>query len=133
MNLSSCLANWANLDDVNLFNSSNNRMIEYGRTKLCFMMYTIELASRLKDTTVTAYSVHPGIVKTKIFVDSSISSSMALKKSMTFVSDLFSKVSTLFNFCFELDVLELQLLKLAYFFYNFNFFHRKTSKRSSVC
>lgn len=39
----------------------------YGRSKLCNILFTIELANRLKDTSVTAYSLHPGAVATDIF------------------------------------------------------------------
>lgn len=37
------------------------------RSKLCTILFTIELAKRLKGTTVTTYSVHPGFVHTEIF------------------------------------------------------------------
>nr|AEE63202.1 unknown [Dendroctonus ponderosae] len=39
----------------------------YCRSKLCNMHFTIELAKRLKGTTVTTYSLHPGAVLTDIF------------------------------------------------------------------
>jgi NAD(P)-dependent dehydrogenase (short-subunit alcohol dehydrogenase family) len=38
----------------------------YGRTKLCNVLFTYELARRLKDNGVTANAVHPGLVATNI-------------------------------------------------------------------
>ncbi|TSM28201.1 Dehydrogenase/reductase SDR family member 13 [Bagarius yarrelli] len=38
----------------------------YCNSKLCNVLFTHELAKRLKGTNVTCYSVHPGIVKTEL-------------------------------------------------------------------
>ncbi|KAI1903659.1 hypothetical protein AGOR_G00029480 [Albula goreensis] len=38
----------------------------YCNSKLCNVLFTHELAKRLKDTNVTCYSVHPGIVRTEL-------------------------------------------------------------------
>ncbi|XP_076842753.1 dehydrogenase/reductase SDR family member 13-like [Brachyhypopomus gauderio] len=38
----------------------------YCNSKLCNVLFTYELAKRLKGTNVTCYSVHPGIVKTEL-------------------------------------------------------------------
>lgn len=45
----------------------NANMEVYGRSKLCNILFTIELANRLKNTSVTSYSLHPGVVATDIF------------------------------------------------------------------
>jgi retinol dehydrogenase 12 len=42
----------------------------YGRSKLCNILFTRELARRLRDTTVTANCLHPGFVATR-FADES--------------------------------------------------------------
>jgi len=39
----------------------------YGISKLCNVLFTHELARRTKDSGVTAYSLHPGVVRTSIF------------------------------------------------------------------
>lgn len=41
-------------------------MRAYGQSKLCNVLFTFELADRLKDTNVTVNCLHPGRVKTKI-------------------------------------------------------------------
>ncbi|XP_038585681.1 dehydrogenase/reductase SDR family member 13-like [Micropterus salmoides] len=38
----------------------------YCNSKLCNMLFTHELAKRLKGTNVTCYSVHPGVVRTEL-------------------------------------------------------------------
>ncbi|ENN77983.1 hypothetical protein YQE_05659, partial [Dendroctonus ponderosae] len=38
----------------------------YSRSKLCNILFTLELAKRLQGTTVTTYSLHPGVVLTDI-------------------------------------------------------------------
>lgn len=38
----------------------------YCNSKLCNVLFTHELAKRLKGTSVTCYSVHPGVVKTEL-------------------------------------------------------------------
>lgn len=39
----------------------------YGQTKTCNILFTIELAARLKNSSVTTYSLHPGLIKTEFF------------------------------------------------------------------
>ncbi|XP_050301632.1 retinol dehydrogenase 12-like [Anthonomus grandis grandis] len=39
----------------------------YARTKLCNILFTIELAKRLKGTSVTTYALHPGIIVNDVF------------------------------------------------------------------
>jgi NAD(P)-dependent dehydrogenase (short-subunit alcohol dehydrogenase family) len=43
-----------------------NPMTAYGRTKLCNVLFTYELARRLADTGVTVNALHPGFVSTDI-------------------------------------------------------------------
>lgn len=40
---------------------------QYIVTKLCQILFTIEFARRYKNTNITAYSLHPGVIKTEIF------------------------------------------------------------------
>nr|XP_023026933.1 retinol dehydrogenase 11-like [Leptinotarsa decemlineata] len=40
---------------------------QYITSKLCQILFTIELSSRLQNTNVTSYSLHPGVIKTEIF------------------------------------------------------------------
>ncbi|KAF7285876.1 hypothetical protein GWI33_009553 [Rhynchophorus ferrugineus] len=44
-----------------------NDLIMYCRTKLCSVLFTIELTEQLKGTSTTAYSLHPGVINTGIF------------------------------------------------------------------
>ncbi|CAK1598954.1 unnamed protein product [Parnassius mnemosyne] len=46
---------------------SKNRV--YALSKLCNVLFTLELSRRLQGTGVTANALHPGVVKTKIFDD----------------------------------------------------------------
>lgn len=41
-------------------------MKAYGLSKLCNIMFTRELADRMKDTSVTANALHPGVVSTQL-------------------------------------------------------------------
>ncbi|WP_138431551.1 SDR family oxidoreductase [Fodinibius saliphilus] len=43
----------------------------YGISKLCNIMFTHELAKRWADTTVTTYSLHPGITRTQLAEEAS--------------------------------------------------------------
>lgn len=66
VNLSSGAAKYAKIDDVEKMNQYIGWK-HYGVTKLCNILYTIELANRLKGTNATTYSVHPGVVLTDFF------------------------------------------------------------------
>ncbi|XP_024083302.1 retinol dehydrogenase 11-like isoform X2 [Cimex lectularius] len=59
-------------DDVNL-EKSYQTLLAYARSKLANILFTRELAHRLKDTGVNVYCLHPGVVRTEIsrHVDSS--------------------------------------------------------------
>lgn len=72
VNVSSIAAKYCRSYDVNNLNQypddrSSPSAALYSRSKLCNILFTIELANRLKGTGVTTYSVHPGVVQTDIF------------------------------------------------------------------
>ncbi|CAG9773773.1 unnamed protein product [Ceutorhynchus assimilis] len=71
INVSSLAAKWAKDFDINQLNKfgkdDRNHFQVYARSKLCNLLFTIELANRLKGTSVTTYSLHPGVVLTDIF------------------------------------------------------------------
>lgn len=54
-----------NRDDIHLV-KSYSRWGAYGQSKLANVLFTRELAKRLKGTNVTANSLHPGAVKTEL-------------------------------------------------------------------
>lgn len=66
VNVSSVMARYAKLDpnDLNKFVSITTN---YSNSKLCNIIFTKELASQLSGTKVSAFSVHPGAVRTEIF------------------------------------------------------------------
>lgn len=57
-----------NFDDLQS-ERSYRAMQVYGRTKLCNILFTRELARRLEGTRVTANSLHPGTVRTGFGID----------------------------------------------------------------
>ncbi|XP_067289060.1 dehydrogenase/reductase SDR family member 13 [Pseudorasbora parva] len=52
--------------DLALGNSTLDLLKLYSHSKLCNILFTHELAKRLKGTNVTCYSLHPGAIKTDI-------------------------------------------------------------------
>ena len=54
--------NWDDLQSEKSFES----FFAYAQSKLANILFTIELADRLKGTGVTVCSLHPGVVKTEI-------------------------------------------------------------------
>lgn len=66
VNVSSLLAAFASfqIDKINDFNGTKNT---YSCSKLCNILFTIQLAKEIEGSGVTTYSVHPGLVKTAIF------------------------------------------------------------------
>ncbi|CAF3701875.1 unnamed protein product [Adineta steineri] len=58
-----CQIHW---DDINLENKSYTPFYIYARSKLANIMFTNELAKRLKGTNITANSLHPGVIKTDL-------------------------------------------------------------------
>ncbi|XP_066261128.1 retinol dehydrogenase 11-like [Euwallacea similis] len=72
VNVSSEAAKMVGSIDVNKVNAfpENERFASweiYGKSKACNILFTIHLAEKLKGTTVTTYSLHPGVVNTNIF------------------------------------------------------------------
>ncbi|CAG9773778.1 unnamed protein product [Ceutorhynchus assimilis] len=55
------------VNQLNKYEASGHHFEVYCRSKLCNLLFTIELADRLKGTSVTTYSVHPGAVATEAF------------------------------------------------------------------
>ena len=52
-----------NWDDIN--NEKNYDTIKaYGQSKLCNILFTLELAKRLSGTKVTVNALHPGVIRT---------------------------------------------------------------------
>ncbi|XP_060526692.1 dehydrogenase/reductase SDR family member 13-like [Cylas formicarius] len=66
INVSSILAKEGKIDVTNL-NSYAGQIATYSNSKLCNIFFTTELARRLKDTNVSAFSLHPGAIRTEIF------------------------------------------------------------------
>uniref|UniRef100_A0A4W6DG87 Dehydrogenase/reductase (SDR family) member 13a, tandem duplicate 2 n=1 Tax=Lates calcarifer TaxID=8187 RepID=A0A4W6DG87_LATCA len=60
--LSSMAHRWGHID----FEVSSERKTAYCNSKLCNVLFTHELAKRLKGTNVTCYSLHPGVVRTEL-------------------------------------------------------------------
>jgi len=58
----------AKVFDLNNLQLTDNysAMNAYGVSKLCNIMFTHELAKRAKNNTITAYSLHPGVVGTQL-------------------------------------------------------------------
>ncbi|KAJ8957986.1 hypothetical protein NQ318_001987 [Aromia moschata] len=65
VNVASMVAKNAKID-IQKLNEFKGDMEQYGRSKLCNILFTIELASRLKDSNITTYSLHPGVVRTEL-------------------------------------------------------------------
>jgi len=71
INLSSSVYTIGKFDPHNLQSVGENRFSvlgTYAATKLYVLMFTEELARRLKGTSVTANAVHPGIVRTRLML-----------------------------------------------------------------
>ena len=65
INVSSLLHEKCRFDVTDLHSTkSYSPWLQYGNTKLANVMYTNELAKRLKGSNVVTYSLHPGVIKT---------------------------------------------------------------------
>ncbi|EFA10520.1 dehydrogenase/reductase SDR family member 13 [Tribolium castaneum] len=66
VNVSSLAAKYArfDLEDLNRFTGMHT---DYANSKLCNVLFTMELAEKLQGTRVTTFSLHPGVVDTEIF------------------------------------------------------------------
>lgn len=70
INLSSTVYRVAKFDEHNLQGERRfSPFSAYSASKLLMLLYTIELANRLKGTRVTANAVHPGVVRTQMMFD----------------------------------------------------------------
>ncbi|CAJ1074886.1 dehydrogenase/reductase SDR family member 13-like [Xyrichtys novacula] len=52
--------------DLSLGDNDFQVFQKYCHSKLCNVLFTVELAKRLQDTEVTCYSLHPGVIKTEL-------------------------------------------------------------------
>lgn len=68
INVSSGMHKRASLDlnDVEMKNRPYKGLTAYANSKLCNVLFTAELARRLKNTSVKAYTLHPGWIATRI-------------------------------------------------------------------
>jgi len=67
VNLSSSVHSMGKFDINNLQGEKQfSTMSAYSTSKLLVLMFTLELARRLRDTRITANAVHPGIVRTQM-------------------------------------------------------------------
>ncbi|XP_059046899.1 retinol dehydrogenase 12-like [Achroia grisella] len=58
-----------NFDNLNMVNEEYNAQLVYNNSKLCSLLLSMELAKRLSGTGVTANSLHPGAVYTKLMTN----------------------------------------------------------------
>ncbi|XP_057653422.1 retinol dehydrogenase 11-like isoform X1 [Diorhabda carinulata] len=89
VNVSAIGAKLGRIDFAKL-TSFTNESNQYITSKLCQILFTIELANRLKNTNITAYSLHPGVIKTEIFRNMS----PAIRWIILFLIDTFFKTAT---------------------------------------
>ncbi|RZC35588.1 adh short domain containing protein, partial [Asbolus verrucosus] len=71
VNVSSIHAKYVRKFDVTNLNQFSGNSIAYGHSKLCLILFTMELARKLEGTGVTTYSLHPGTVATDHFANAS--------------------------------------------------------------
>ncbi|KAJ8290085.1 hypothetical protein GJAV_G00008540 [Gymnothorax javanicus] len=55
-----------NFDDLNYERTPYDPLVSYRRSKLANVLFSRELARRLKGTGVTSYCLHPGVVRTEL-------------------------------------------------------------------
>ncbi|CAG2167880.1 unnamed protein product [Oppiella nova] len=55
-----------NFGNINLRNGAYDKYDAYNQSKLCNVLFSRELAKRLQDTNINAYSLHPGAINTDI-------------------------------------------------------------------
>lgn len=95
INTSSLAAVFVLFFDVNKLNIWQGDVAAYNNSKLCNILFTKELAKRLKNTKITTYSLHPGCIKTRIFRNARGLETWIIRP----IVELFYKV---FNFLFDL-------------------------------
>ncbi|KAF7275562.1 hypothetical protein GWI33_011594, partial [Rhynchophorus ferrugineus] len=69
INVASLAAILYNFSSVNELNNSGISFMVYARSKLCNIYFTRELHEKMKDTGVTTYSLHPGVIYTEFTRD----------------------------------------------------------------
>ncbi|KAK4300377.1 hypothetical protein Pmani_027420 [Petrolisthes manimaculis] len=77
--------------DLNFNNKYYNSLLAYSQSKLCNILFTQELAEKLRGSGVTANSLHPGAVATDIFIKGEVSQSW-LSRFTTRVLDFIIKL-----------------------------------------
>ncbi|XP_044269115.1 retinol dehydrogenase 11-like [Tribolium madens] len=87
INVSSLAAEGAKNLDLDQIAKHTSVMTDYYNSKLCNILFTQELAKKLEGSGVTAYSLHPGVVKTEIVNNTS----GLLKIGFSFLMKFFSK------------------------------------------
>ena len=55
-----------NFDDINSVNNYN-KWTAYSQSKLANILFTRQLAKRLKDTNVSVYCLHPGLIRSDLW------------------------------------------------------------------
>ncbi|XP_056591878.1 dehydrogenase/reductase SDR family member 13 [Triplophysa dalaica] len=81
--------------DLGLGNSDFALLRMYSHSKLCNILFTHELAKRLKGTNVTCYSLHPGAIKTDINNNSTLLWRLVMTPTMLlFFTDVDSGAQT---------------------------------------
>ena len=55
------------LEDLEYRNKEYNGIATYSQSKLCNLLFSLELSNHLKDTNVTVNTVHPGYVQSSLF------------------------------------------------------------------
>ncbi|OTF74443.1 retinol dehydrogenase 11-like protein [Euroglyphus maynei] len=53
-------------DNINLENGAYTPLKAYAQSKLANVLFTLELARKLRDTNIRTYAVHPGLVNTEL-------------------------------------------------------------------
>lgn len=59
--------NILDFDDIEFKKQAYNGVATYSQSKLCNILFTLQLQSELMDTNITANTVHPGYVKSNLF------------------------------------------------------------------
>ncbi|KAF7283268.1 hypothetical protein GWI33_001092 [Rhynchophorus ferrugineus] len=65
VNVSSMAAGHTTFNNLDELNSDASVYSIYSRSKLCNFLFTLELHERLKNTGITTYSLHPGVIYTE--------------------------------------------------------------------
>lgn len=91
-------------DNIHL-NGIYTPLISYGQSKLANLLFTVELARRLKDTNVNVYTVHPGLVDTdlKRHLNGTLQSCLAFFNKLILISPELGAQTTLYC-AFDKDI-----------------------------